>query len=175
VGGERFAVRNSGATAVIEGVGDHGCEYMTGGIVVCLGSTGRNFAAGMSGGIAYVLDEEGSFEQRCNLSMVELEPIQDEDDALEALDHQGGDLETKGRVDVSHDMTRFDSIRLKQLVQSHLHYTNSSVAQKILDNWTDYLPKFVKVMPVDYRRALLEMQVEQAKSSNVAKGGANHG
>jgi glutamate synthase (NADPH/NADH) large chain len=170
VGGERFAVRNSGATAVIEGVGDHGCEYMTGGIVVCLGSTGRNFAAGMSGGIAYVLDEEGSFEQRCNLSMVELEPIRDEDDALEALDHQGGDLETKGRVDVSHDMTRFDSIRLKQLVQSHLHYTNSSVAQKILDNWADYLPKFVKVMPVDYRRALLEMQVEQAKSSNVAKG-----
>ncbi|MDF1527717.1 MAG: glutamate synthase-related protein, partial [Sedimenticola sp.] len=170
VGGERFAVRNSGATAVIEGVGDHGCEYMTGGVVVCLGSTGRNFAAGMSGGIAYVLDEEGSFEQRCNLSMVELEPIRDEDDALEALDHQGGDLETKGRVDVSHDMTRFDSIRLKQLIQSHLHYTNSSVAQKILDNWTDYLPKFVKVMPVDYRRALEEMQVEQAKGSEVAKG-----
>ncbi|MCW8891282.1 MAG: hypothetical protein OQL20_11550, partial [Sedimenticola sp.] len=152
-------------------VGDHGCEYMTGGVVVCLGSTGRNFAAGMSGGIAYVLDEEGTFEQRCNLSMVELEPIRDEDDALEALDHQGGDLETKGRVDVSHDMTRFDSIRLRQLIESHLHYTNSSVAKKILDNWTDYLPKFVKVMPVDYRRALQEMQIEQEKSSEVAKGG----
>ena len=170
VGGERFAVRNSGATAVIEGVGDHGCEYMTGGVVVCLGATGRNFAAGMSGGIAYVLDEEGTFEQRCNLSMVDLEPIKDEDDALETLDHQGGDLETKGRVDVSHDMTRFDSIRLRQLVENHLHYTNSAVAQKILDNWSDYLPKFVKVMPVDYRRALLEMQVAQAKGNEVVKG-----
>ncbi|WP_435684673.1 glutamate synthase large subunit [Sedimenticola selenatireducens] len=170
VGGERFAVRNSGATAVIEGVGDHGCEYMTGGVVVCLGSTGRNFAAGMSGGIAYVLDEDGTFEQRCNLSMVDLEPIRDEDDALETLDHQGGDLETKGRVDVSHDMTRFDSIRLRQLVQNHLHYTNSAVAQKILDNWSEYLPKFVKVMPVDYRRALLEMQVAQARSNEVVKG-----
>ncbi len=105
VAGERFAVRNSGATAVVEGVGDHGCEYMTGGIVVCLGATGRNFAAGMSGGIAYVLDEAGDFEQRCNLAQVELEPIQAEDEALERLDHQGGDLETHGKVDVSHDMT----------------------------------------------------------------------
>ena len=170
VAGERFAVRNSGATAVVEGLGDHGCEYMTGGVVVCLGPTGRNFAAGMSGGIAYVLDEEGVFEQRCNLSMVDLEPVSDEDDALEALDHQGGDLETKGRVDVSHDMTRFDSIRLRQLVESHLHYTNSAVAQRILENWSDYLPKFVKVMPVDYRRALLEMQIEQSRSKEVAKG-----
>ncbi|PLY15717.1 MAG: glutamate synthase large subunit [Sedimenticola sp.] len=172
VAGERFAVRNSGATAVVEGLGDHGCEYMTGGIVVCLGGTGRNFAAGMSGGIAYVLDEEGTFEQRCNLSMVELEPIQEEDDALEALDHQGGDLETKGRVDVSHDMTRFDSIRLKQLIESHLHYTNSEVARRILDNWSAYLPKFVKVMPVDYRRALLELQAQQdAQGSEAVKGG----
>ncbi len=172
VAGERFCVRNSGATAVIEGVGDHGCEYMTGGIVVCLGSTGRNFAAGMSGGIAYVLDEEGNFEQRCNLSMVELEPIQEEDDALEALDHQGGDLETKGRVDVSHDMTRYDAIRLKQLVENHLHYTNSAVAKRILDNWGEYLPKFVKVMPVDYRRALKELQAQQqSKGSEAVKGG----
>ena len=161
VGGERFCVRNSGATAVIEGVGDHGCEYMTGGVVVCLGPTGRNFAAGMSGGIAYVLDENNDFEQRCNLSMVELEPIQDEDDALEALDHQGGDLETKGRVDISHDMTRYDAARLRQLIEKHLHYTNSSVAKMILDNWNDYLPKFVKVMPVDYRRALQELQTQQ--------------
>ena len=161
VAGERFAVRNSGATAVVEGVGDHGCEYMTGGVVVVLGSTGRNFAAGMSGGIAYVLDEEGGFEQRCNLAQVELEPIREEDDALERLEHLGGDLETKGRVDVSHDMTRFDAIRLKQIIESHLHYTNSDVAKKILDNWDDYLGKFVKVMPVEYRRALLEMQAEQ--------------
>ena len=161
VAGERFCVRNSGAIAVIEGVGDHGCEYMTGGVVVCLGRTGRNFAAGMSGGIAYVLDDDEKFEQRCNLSMVELEPIRDEDDALEALDHQGGDLETKGRVDVSHDMTRFDATRLRQLIEKHLHYTNSSVAKRILDNWNDYLPRFVKVMPVDYRRALQELQTEQ--------------
>ena len=113
VAGERFAVRNSGATAVVEGVGDHGCEYMTGGTVVVLGKAGRNFAAGMSGGIAYVLDEEGDFTQRCNLAMVELEPIPAEDEALEKLDHQGGDMETHGRVDVSHDMTRFDAIRLQ--------------------------------------------------------------
>lgn len=173
VAGERFCVRNSGASAVVEGVGDHGCEYMTGGIMVCLGTTGRNFAAGMSGGIAYVLDEDGSFAQRCNLSMVSLEPIQEEDDALEALDHQGGDLETKGRVDVSHDMTRFDAIRLKQLIENHLHYTNSEVAWKILDDWSEYLPKFVKVMPVDYHRALKELQAEQksAVSEAAAKGG----
>ena len=161
VAGERFCVRNSGATAVVEGVGDHGCEYMTGGVVVCLGSTGRNFAAGMSGGIAYVYDENGDFEQRCNLSMVDLEPIKDEDDALEALDHQGGDLETKGRVDVSHDMTRFDAIRLRQLIENHLHYTGSEVAKRMLEEWEACLPKFVKVMPVDYRRALLELQARQ--------------
>ncbi len=167
VGGERFAVRNSGATAVVEGVGDHGCEYMTGGIIVCLGTTGRNFAAGMSGGIAYVLDEAGDFEQRCNLAQVELEPIAEEDDALEALEHQGGDLETHGRVDVSHDMTRIDAIRLKQLIQNHFEYTESAVAGKILDDWDNWLPKFVKVMPVDYRRALLEMQ-EQQKTASAA-------
>ncbi|OOZ37853.1 glutamate synthase large subunit [Solemya velesiana gill symbiont] len=173
VAGERFCVRNSGATAVIEGLGDHGCEYMTGGVVVCLGSTGRNFAAGMSGGIAYVLDEEGNFEQRCNLSMVELEPIQEEDDALEALDHQGGDLETKGRVDVSHDMTRFDAIRLRQLIENHMHYTDSAVARKILDNWNEYLPKFVKVMPVDYRRALKELQAQQQSAGSEAVKGSH--
>ena len=168
VAGERFAVRNSGATAVVEGVGDHGCEYMTGGIVAVLGGTGRNFAAGMSGGIAYVLDEEGNFEQRCNLTQVELEPIKEEDDALERLEHLGGDLETKGRVDVSHDMTRFDAIRLKQIIENHLHYTNSDVARKILDNWDDYLGRFVKVMPIEYRRALLEMQAEQEEAARAA-------
>jgi glutamate synthase (NADPH/NADH) large chain len=141
---------------------------MTGGIVVCLGPTGRNFAAGMSGGIAYVLDEAGDFEQRCNLAMVELEPIKAEDDALERLDHQGGDLETHGLVDVSHDMTRFDAIRLRQVVQAHLRYTGSAVAQRILDNWAVYLPKFVKVMPVDYRRALLEMQAQQQAEKSAA-------
>ena len=171
VAGERFAVRNSGATAVVEGVGDHGCEYMTGGIVVVLGESGRNFAAGMSGGIAYVLDERGDFEQRCNLAMVELEPIPAEDDALEQLDHQGGDLETHGRVDIRHDMTRYDAARLQQLIQQHVHYTDSSRGRQILDNWNDYLPKFVKVMPVDYRRALQDMQAAQAASSQSARGG----
>ncbi len=162
VAGERFAVRNSGATAVVEGVGDHGCEYMTGGVVVVLGSSGRNFAAGMSGGIAYVLDEHGDFEQRCNLSMVELEPIPAEDSALEHLEHQSGDLEMHGRVDVEHDMTRYDAMRLHRLIERHVHYTDSSRGRHILDNWNDYLPKFVKVMPVDYRRALVEMQKNQA-------------
>jgi glutamate synthase (NADPH/NADH) large chain len=171
VAGERFAVRNSGATAVIEGVGDHGCEYMTGGIVVVLGDSGRNFAAGMSGGVAYVLDEHGDFDQRCNLAMVELEPIADEDDALEELDHQGGDLETHGRVNIRHDMTRHDAWRLRQLVERHVHYTASARGRYILDNWNDYLPKFVKVMPVDYRRALLEMQNAKVTAAQAAGGG----
>jgi glutamate synthase (NADPH/NADH) large chain len=158
VGGERFAVRNSGATAVVEGVGDHGCEYMTGGVVVVLGATGRNFAAGMSGGIAYVLDENDNFNSFCNMAQIELEPVEAEDIALEELAHQGGDLETHGRVDVSHDMSRFDEARLKQLIENHMIYTGSEVAKKILDNWAEYLPRFVKVMPVEYRRALKETQ-----------------
>jgi len=161
IGGERFAVRNSGATAVIEGVGDHGCEYMTGGVVVVLGETGRNFAAGMSGGIAYVLDEAGDFDQRCNLAMVELEPVPAEDDASASLG-QAGELEGHGRVDVSHDMTRFDAQRLHGLIEKHKHYTNSARAGQILDNWDQYLTRFVKVMPVDYRRALQEMKQKQA-------------
>ncbi|MEW8468995.1 MAG: glutamate synthase large subunit [Candidatus Thiodiazotropha sp.] len=165
VAGERFAVRNSGVTAVIEGVGDHGCEYMTGGVVVCLGPTGRNFAAGMSGGIAYVLDEAGDFSERCNMAQVELEPIEEEDDALENLDHQGGDLESHGMVDLSRDMTRFDAIRLKQLIERHMHYTDSAVARRILNSWESILPKFVKVMPVEYRRALKEMQAQRASSA----------
>ncbi|MGR9052624.1 MAG: glutamate synthase large subunit, partial [Gammaproteobacteria bacterium] len=163
IAGERFCVRNSGAIAVVEGLGDHGCEYMTGGIMVCLGPTGRNFAAGMSGGIAYVLNERGDFSEHCNMAMVELEPIAAEDDALEAMDHQGGDLETMGRVDVSSDMTRYDAARLKQLIGKHLHYTGSSVAKRILDDWDTYLPRFVKIMPVDYRRALTEMQAQHRR------------
>ena len=174
VGGERFAVRNSGATAVVEGVGDHGCEYMTGGVVVVLGSTGRNFAAGMSGGIAYVLDEDNRFESHCNMAQVELEPVEAEDIALEKLAHQGGDLETHGRVDVSHDMSRFDEVRLKQLIENQLRYTGSEVARKILDSWETYLPRFVKVMPVEYRRALQEAQ--SLKTSVAAlRGIAQHG
>ncbi len=168
VAGERFAVRNSGAIAVVEGVGDHGCEYMTGGVVVVLGQTGRNFAAGMSGGIAYVLDESGDFNQRCNLAMVELEPVPEEAAALEDLEHQGGDLETHGHVDVRSDMTRFDAQRLRGLIEKHLHYTNSSRAREILDNWNLYLPKFVKVMPVDYRHALEQMKQTQQSAGLAA-------
>ena len=171
VAGERFAVRNSGASAVVEGVGDHGCEYMTGGVVVVLGETGRNFAAGMSGGIAYVLDEQGNFRDRCNLAMVDLEPIPEEDEALERLEHEGGDLETHGLVDISSDMTRYDAQRLKKLIQRHLHYTGSTVAKNILDNWDGFLPKFVKVMPVDYRRALEEMKQAQAEELAEAASG----
>jgi glutamate synthase (NADPH/NADH) large chain len=158
IAGERFAVRNSGAVAVVEGVGDHGCEYMTGGVVVVLGETGRNFAAGMSGGVAYVLDETGDFAKRCNMAMVELEPVPEEDDMLEKLHHHGGDLMHKGRVDVSGDMTRHDEERLYQLISNHFHYTGSTRAKAILDAWTDYRPKFRKVMPVEYRRALEEME-----------------
>ena len=158
VAGERFGVRNSGAIAVVEGVGDHGCEYMTGGLVVVLGSTGRNFAAGMSGGVAYVLDEDGGFAERCNMAMVMLEPVPEEDDMLEKLHHHGGDLMHKGRVDVSGDMTRHDEERLVRLITNHLLYTGSSRAKAILDDWAHYRPMFRKVMPVEYRRALEEME-----------------
>ncbi|MFB2550180.1 glutamate synthase large subunit [Ensifer soli] len=158
VAGERFAVRNSGAIAVVEGVGDHGCEYMTGGVVVVIGQTGRNFAAGMSGGVAYVLDEEGDFARRCNMAMVELQPVPEEDDMLEKLHHHGGDLMHKGMVDVSGDMTRHDEERLYQLISNHLHYTGSPRAKEILDHWTEFRPKFRKVMPVEYRRALEDME-----------------
>lgn len=162
VAGERFAVRNSGAVAVVEGVGDHGCEYMTGGLVVVIGQTGRNFAAGMSGGVAYVLDETGDFAERCNMAMVELEPVPEEDDILEKLHHHGGDLAHKGRVDVSGDMTKHDEERLYKLISNHVHYTESTRGKDIIDNWADYRPKFRKVMPVEYRRALQEMENAKA-------------
>jgi glutamate synthase (NADPH/NADH) large chain len=158
VAGERFAVRNSGVAAVVEGVGDHGCEYMTGGIVVVIGQTGRNFAAGMSGGVAYVLDEAGDFAERCNMAMVELEPVPEEDDLMEKLLHHGGDLDHKGRVDVSGDMTSHDEERLYQLISNHVHYTGSKRGREILDDWVSFRPKFRKIMPVEYRRALVEME-----------------
>jgi len=166
VAGERFAVRNSGAVTVVEGSGDHTCEYMTGGVVVVLGQTGRNFAAGMSGGVAYVLDEAGDFEQRCNLSMVDLEPITHEDDALERLHHHGGDLESHGLVDILGDLTNHDEERLLHLITRHVHYTNSERARIILANWEEYRPKFLKVMPIEYRRALQE--IERAQSQQPA-------
>jgi glutamate synthase (NADPH/NADH) large chain/glutamate synthase (ferredoxin) len=129
VAGERFAVRLSGATAVVEGTGDHGCEYMTGGTVVVLGQTGRNFAAGMSGGLAYVYDEDGQFHQRCNMAMVALETLPDRDDAL-----------------------------VKKLIEDHHRWTGSRRARDILDHWGSARAKFVKVFPNEYRRALAELE-----------------
>ena len=133
--GERFAVRNSGALAVVEGVGDHGCEYMTGGVVLVIGDTGRNFAAGMSGGVAYVLDEAGDFSRRCNLAMVDLAPVPAEEDTLERLHHHGGDMEHHGLVDITADMTRHDADRIWELLDRHLQHTGSERARTIIDKW----------------------------------------
>ena len=159
VAGERFAVRNSGATAIVEGLGDHGCEYMTGGMVVVLGQTGRNFAAGMSGGVAYVLDEDGTFSKRCNLSMVELEAVPEEVAASET-----GEVDTHGRVHFNH-LNKADEAVLRGKIEKHLRYTDSARARLILDNWNTYLPKFVKVMPTEYRRALLEIAAQQKEAA----------
>jgi len=169
VAGERFAVRNSGATVVVEGTGDHGCEYMTGGVVVVLGQTGRNFAAGMSGGIAYVLDEDGTFDRRCNLAMVELEPVPAEEEISAQVYGHANDLEAHGRVDVSSDMTRYDAERLRILIARHAGFTGSTRAAEILANWDRYRPMFRKVMPVEYRRALAEMKKEQAAAMQAAE------
>ena len=158
VAGERFAVRNSGAVAVVEGAGSHACEYMTGGTVVVLGETGGNFAAGMSGGVAYVLDETGEFAQRCNQGMVELEPVADEDEAIEAYAHTGGALEAHGLVDINHSLTQNDAKILRGLIERHLAFTGSPRAKAILVNWDKFGSKFVKVMPVEYKRALQQAQ-----------------
>ena len=129
IAGERFCVRNSGVSTVVEGVGDHGCEYMTGGRVVIIGKTGRNFAAGMSGGIAYVFDEQGDFPIRCNQAMVDLDPMDEED------------IET-----------------VTTLLKNHAQYTQSTVAKRILEDWDNQMSKFVKVMPKDYKRVLLAIK-----------------
>jgi glutamate synthase (NADPH/NADH) large chain len=172
IAGERFAVRNSGATAVIEGAGDHCCEYMTGGIVVVLGRTGRNFAAGMSGGIAYVLDEDGTFPTRCNLAMVELEPVPEEEAINARIYHASHDLDGHGRVDVLTDMTRYDAARLHLLIARHARFSGSRRAAHILEHWDEYLPKFRKVMPVEYRRALAELKAQQDAEPLLAAAGA---
>jgi glutamate synthase (NADPH/NADH) large chain len=169
VAGERFAVRNSGAIAVIEGAGDHCCEYMTGGVVVVLGYTGRNFAAGMSGGIAYVLDEDGSFKTRCNMAMVELEPVPQEEEIAEKEFGHYNDLESHGRVDVMADMSSKDAERLRTLIANHARHTNSKRAAEILGRWEHYRPLFKKVMPVEYRRALAEMAKEKAATMQAAE------
>ena len=148
VAGERFAVRNSGATTVVEGCGDHGCEYMTGGTVVVLGATGRNFAAGMSGGVAYVYDPAGDFEKRCNTTMVNLERVHSAQDQ--------GDV--SGWHSQSRDSGReADEVILKRLIERHFKHTGSTRARFLLDNWTEGRGKFVKVFPTDYKRALEEM------------------
>jgi len=145
--GERFAVRNSGAIAVVEAVGDHGCEYMTGGCVVVLGDTGLNFAAGMSGGIAYVLDEDGTFASRANLSMVELEQI-------DAKSHPISRNDKPSRADLLADPLAHDAWRLLHLISKHADSVDSSRAQEIRDDFDRYISKFVKVVPVEYRRAI---------------------
>ena len=139
IAGERFAVRNSGVKTVVEGVGDHCCEYMTGGVVVVLGQTGRNFAAGMSGGVAYVLQDPATFDINCNQDMVALESVDDADDVAE----------------------------LKGLLEQHLQYTESTVAKNILANWSDYQSQFIKVMPTDYKRVLEAIRVAEVNGTSV--------
>ena len=148
VGGERFAVRLSGATAVVEGTGDHGCEYMTGGTVVVLGKTGRNFAAGMSGGVAYVYDVDGQFAKRCNTSMVGLAKVTASAEQTDPL-HFG----------------QTDDALLKKLVEDHHKWTGSLRAREILDNWAEQRGKFVKVMPIEYKRAMTEMAAKKSKAA----------
>lgn len=153
VAGERFAVRLSGANAVVEGTGDHGCEYMTGGTVVVLGKTGRNFAAGMSGGLAYVYDEDGLFAKRCNTAMVALDPVLTEKDQKASIDeavwHRG----------------EADEVLLKRMISDHVKYTGSRRGKDILDNWATARAKFVKVFPTEYKRALAEIAAAKKASS----------
>jgi glutamate synthase (NADPH/NADH) large chain/glutamate synthase (ferredoxin) len=151
VAGERFAVRLSGATTVVEGTGDHGCEYMTGGTVAVLGKTGRNFAAGMSGGIAYVYDEDGQFASRCNTSMVSLENVLTSTEQVATMDKA---IWNKGQTDES---------QLKKLLEDHNRWTGSKRARELLDNWDTARAKFVKVFPIEYKRALGEMAAAKFK------------
>ena len=156
VAGERFAVRLSGATAVVEGTGDHGCEYMTGGTVAVLGKTGRNFAAGMSGGVAYVYDEDGLFHQKCNTAMVSMEKVLSSAEQETALPHA-----------IWHrDQT--DEAQLKKLLEDHHRWTGSKRARELLDNWSTARGKFVKVFPIEYKRALGEINATKAAKATVA-------
>lgn len=149
VAGERFCVRNSGASAVVEGVGNHGCEYMTGGTVVVLGLTGQNFAAGMSGGVAYVYDEDGLFAKRCNMSMVSLEKVESAEADVGKVQH----------------LNQPDEVTLKTLIQHHATLTDSGLAKDLLADWPNARTKFVKVMPNEYKRALTEMLEKTTKAA----------
>ena len=163
VAGERFCVRNSGATAVVEGAGDHCCEYMTGGTVVVLGRTGRNFAAGMSGGIAYVYDEDGTFARKCNTSMVSLEPVQDADS--QARSEQELAAGGKGRL---RHADRADIDLLREIIERHLRFTDSARARSILLNWDAMRGKFVKVFPNEYKRALTELHAKHLTANSAS-------
>ncbi|MDG2312750.1 MAG: glutamate synthase large subunit, partial [Alphaproteobacteria bacterium] len=169
IAGERFAVRNSGAITVVEGVGDHGCEYMTGGVVVVLGETGRNFAAGMSGGIAYVYDPNNTFKENCNISMVELESIVPTDhDILDGTKPPQA-LSISAEDSGMGHMLNYDAERLRILIERHQRLTNSVKATNLLNDWEITLTKFIKVMPKDYRRALLELQIEESATVAAAE------
>jgi glutamate synthase domain-containing protein 3 len=152
IAGERFCVRNSGASAVVEGTGDHGCEYMTGGTVVVLGRTGRNLAAGMSGGIAFVYDEDGTFKERCNTAMVTLEKVHDEAEQARAE----AELVAAGTGRLRHAELADDTL-LRGLIERHLRFTASTRALAMLDSWDATRGKFVKVFPNEYKRALGEL------------------
>ncbi|MGI4813982.1 MAG: glutamate synthase-related protein [Janthinobacterium lividum] len=160
VAGERFCVRNSGATAVVEGTGDHGCEYMTGGTVVVLGETGRNFAAGMSGGIAYVYDPDGEFAPRCNTSMVALETVMSNGEQTAKLDRA---LWHTGKT---------DDVLLRDLVERHFQFTGSMRAKRLLENWDEARSHFVKVFPTEYRRALGDMAARKVAGDEAAQKAA---
>ncbi|MDX1314952.1 MAG: glutamate synthase subunit alpha, partial [Eudoraea sp.] len=134
--GERFCVRNSGAKAVVEGIGDHGCEYMTGGVAVILGEVGRNFGAGMSGGIAYVYDPNSTFESKCNKSTLNLLAVEEDQDIAQ----------------------------LKELIENHYNTTLSPLAQRILENWEQCLPKFIKIFPEEYKQALIRLEKEKSQT-----------
>ncbi|WP_194724315.1 glutamate synthase-related protein [Noviherbaspirillum malthae] len=162
VAGERFAVRNSGAVTVVEGTGDHGCEYMTGGTVVVLGATGRNFAAGMSGGVAYVYDPDGEFAKKCNMSMVALDPVLSSAEQEAKFDKSVWHAATRGAE------RQTDEAILKGLIERHFKYTGSTRARNLLDDWANGRSKFVKVFPTDYKRALGEMYAAAQAKEKVA-------
>ena len=167
VAGERFAVRNSGAIAVVEGTGDHGCEYMTGGVVVVLGQTGRNFAAGMSGGIAYVYDPEGTFAKLANTAQVDLESLSvtpDSDEGTGRPQQRARSVDDLGLG----DMLRHDAERLKILIERHKLHTGSARAAALLGDWDTALTQFVKVMPTDYRAALEQLEAEREEAAGIA-------
>jgi len=167
VAGERFAVRNSGAIAVVEGCGDHGCEYMTGGVVAVLGKTGRNFAAGMSGGVAYVYDPDGMFDKLCNPAMVDLVRFsadQDEDEGTGRPQQRTNGVNDLGMG----DMLRHDAERLRVLLERHHLHTGSKRARALLDDWATTVSQFVKVMPRDYAKALRQLATERLEAASVA-------